>query len=278
MIAFHRSSLEAALNLASEGCAVFPCKARTKEPVFLGGFKIATTNPETIRRWFGGQDYNLAVRTGMASGIWALDIDRRHGGDKSLADLERKHGILPPTRTVKTADGWHLWWRTDCQIQSSTSRIAPGLDAKGDPGYVLVPPSIHPDGPVYKWLSTEPPVAAPEWLVRLTRPKPIEAPPPPRLPHAGSPGAYGAAALQREIEELSNVAPGGRNHALNRTSFRLHQLVAGGELDGAEVERRLIEACQANRLVTDDGIHSVLKTIRSAARAGRQYPRARRVA
>jgi hypothetical protein len=75
--------LDAALSLAAEGYSVFPCVARTKQPAVRRGFYSANTNPATIRRWFGGTvNYNLAVRTGMASGIWVLDIDPRHGGEQ----------------------------------------------------------------------------------------------------------------------------------------------------------------------------------------------------
>jgi hypothetical protein len=103
-------ALTAALSLAAEGCSIFPCFYGTKEPAIRRGFYSASTNPATIRRWFGGTvNYNLAVRTGMASGIWVLDIDRRHGGDKSLAELEREQGALPPTRTVKRGEPRSDW-------------------------------------------------------------------------------------------------------------------------------------------------------------------------
>jgi hypothetical protein len=93
----------------------------------------------------------------------------------------------------------------------------------------------------------------------------------------GSPGAYGKAALEREIQALASTAPGGRNHALNCASYCLHQLVAGGVLDGAEVQQRLLEAAEANGLMTDpsDGPRSVLRTIESGRRAGLQHPRSR---
>jgi hypothetical protein len=90
-----------------------------------------------------------------------------------------------------------------------------------------------------------------------------------------TPGAYGEAALAREAETLAAVAPGGRNHALNRASFSLHQLVAGGELEHGEVEHRLLAAAERNGLIADDGLRSVLATIRSGARAGLQHPRSR---
>ena len=65
----------------------------------------------------------------------------------------------------------------------------------------------------------------------------------------------------------------GRNNQLNRASFCLHQLVAGGELDAGEVERALLDAATANRLVAEDGLRQTMATIRSGARAGLQHPR-----
>jgi Bifunctional DNA primase/polymerase, N-terminal len=54
--------LETALRYAAQGFAVFPCKYCTKQPALPGGFYAATTNPETIRRWFGGTcRYNVAI-------------------------------------------------------------------------------------------------------------------------------------------------------------------------------------------------------------------------
>jgi hypothetical protein len=277
-------TLQAALEYAALGFAVFPCVYKSKEPAVSRRFYSATANPATIQRWFGGTvSYNIAIRTGLASGAWVLDVDDRHGGFASIADLEQRHGPLPSTRRCKTANGEHLWWRTNCPVQCSASRVGHGLDVKADAGYVMVPPSVHPDGPVYTWVNDEPPAVAPDWLIHLTR-----KPPPsiseramagrvsPRT-HNGPPGAYGAAALEREIHELANAARGGRNHALNKASFSLHQLVAGGELDGADVERGLLAAAEANGLMADpgDGPASVLRTIRSGARAGLQHPRSR---
>jgi hypothetical protein len=270
--------LDAALAYAAAGLAVFPCVFRTKEPAVRRGFYSATTNPEVIRRWFGGTvRHNIAIRTGLASGAWVLDVDDRHGGFASLDALEQQHGRLPPTRRCKTANGAHLWWRATSPIQCSESRVGEGLDVKADGGYVMAPPSVHPDGPIYAWANDEPIGVAPDWLIKLTRkppPAPIALPP---RTHNGPPGGYGAAALQREIEVLANTAPGSRNHALNRASFALHQLVAGGELDGSDVERELLAAATANGLMADrtDGPASVLRTIRSGARAGLQHPRSR---
>jgi hypothetical protein len=189
-----RKTLCAALDYAAAGLAVFPCSFRTKVPAGLiarHGCYSATTNPETIRRWFGGTvEYNIAIRTGLASHAWVLDADDRHGGFASLDELEQRHGPLPPTRQVRTADGLHFWWKATGPIQCSDDRVAQGLGAKGDGGYAIVPPSVHPDGPTYTWVNDEPLVPAPDWLIKLTRkppPTPITLPP---RTHNGPPGAY----------------------------------------------------------------------------------------
>lgn len=273
------SLLEVALDYAALGLAAFPLVARSKEPATRRGFYDATTNPATLRRWFGGAcEYNIAIRTGMASGgVWVLDID----DDESLRELEHAHGALPSTRNSQSSRGLHFWWRATSPIQCSDSRVARGIDVKGDGGYIVAPPSIHPDGPIYRWVNDAPIGPAPSWLEELTRKRPPPTPtipPPTPRPYSGAPGAYATAALEREIDALANTAPGSRNHALNRASFSLHQLVAGGELDGAEVERRLLDAATANGLMADphDGPARVRRTIESGARAGLQHPRTRR--
>jgi hypothetical protein len=96
-------------------------------------------------------------------------------------------------------------------------------------------------------------------------------------PHQLTPGAYGRAALEYEITALAGTLPGARNHALNRAAFSLFQLVAGGELNEAEVLNRLIEASFKNGLMSDpgDGPSSVNRTIASGRRAGLLHPRCR---
>jgi Bifunctional DNA primase/polymerase, N-terminal len=267
--------LQSALALAAQGIAVFPIKYRTKKPDTWHGFKDATTNPATIRRWFCCNfQRNLGARTGQASGVWVFDADNL----QSLSALEEQHGPLPITRQSQSSRGLHFWFATPIlPLQSSKSRIGPGLDVQSDGNYVVAPPSVHPDGPSYRWVNDAPIVEAPSWLLVLARkPAPPRTPTPaPSAPRGASarPGAYGAAALRSEIETLANTANGSRNHALNRASFVLTQLVAGGELDASDVERSLVEAAVKNGLVDDDGLPSVMATIRSGARAGLQHPR-----
>lgn len=269
-----QSKLAFALDYAARGFAVFPCLETSKAPAIGRGFHSATTNPATIRRWFlNCPQYNLAIATGIVSRVWVLDVDGSNGA-QSLAELEVQFGQLPPTLTSITASGCHFWFRLTDPMPSSVGRIAEGLDVRADGGYVLAAPSVHPDGPIYRWTNARDLAIAPKWLIERARQK-VAAPR--FVPSVGRVGLsnYGRAALEDECRALASVPIGTRNHALNRASFALHQLVAGGELDIAEVRNRLIAAATANGLMDDDGPRQVEKTIASGARVGLQNPRSR---
>jgi Bifunctional DNA primase/polymerase, N-terminal len=272
-----------ALQYALKGWHVFPLRPKLKEPATRRGFYDATTNPATIRRWFdNGHQHNIGIRTGTISGIAVLDSDGDVGGS-SLRDLEFEHGGLPATLTSITGKGLHRWFSLCEPLPSSIGRIGDHIDLRADGGYVVAPGSVHPNGKIYAWIDDTIPLAPiPEWLSVLARkPKPasvseralslIKNP-----NNSGAyDGAYGRVALDREISDLAAAPAGTRNSALNRTAFKLFQLVAGGELARDLVIERLIDACHANRLIEDDGWPSVMKTIHSGQRAGLQHPRAR---
>lgn len=272
--------LGAALGYAAARRAVLALIPRSKEPAIARGFYSATTNPETIRRYWRVPDRNVGIATGVPSRAWVADIDGDEGS-ASLRALEAQYGKLPVTWISSTGRGRHLWFRYTGPVPSSAGRIAPNIDVRGDNGYVVVPPSIHPGGRAYAWLVPPEgePAEAPGWLVTLARRRPTpsiseRAIASIRRPN-GKSDAYGAAALNAEIAALAVTAPGGRNHALNRAAFSLFQLVAGGELDQHEVTERLIDACHRNGLVKDDGLRTVIATIRSGSNAGIQHPRDR---
>jgi hypothetical protein len=274
-----------ALAYGAAGLPVFPLVVGGKTPAIARGFHSATTNSETIKRYWRIADRNIGVPTGVASGFWVVDVDP--GGEDGIRRLEAEHGPFPATRTVLTPrGGFHFWFRYSGPIPCTANRIAPHVDTRGDGGYVAVAPSVTAAG-TYSWLGDpEAELAiAPSWLIDLARNKPK-----PRISeravaainhhrHSKYPGdrsAYGRAALDRECAALAAIASGGRNNALNCASFRLHQLVAGGELPDSGIADRLIEACEKNGLIDDDGKESVEKTIASGRAAGLQSPRSRK--
>lgn len=166
--------LNDALCYASRGWPIFPCRRRGKEPLVSGGFKAATTDPATVRAWWRRwPDANIGLATGRPSGVVVLDVDPRNGGDEALLALPP----LPATVECLTGGGGrHVYFRwPGFEVRCRSNAFGPGLDMKGDGGYVLLPPSVHPSGRRYEWeLSShldEVPIAAmPDWLLDMLRP------------------------------------------------------------------------------------------------------------
>jgi hypothetical protein len=170
-----------ALALAKRGLAVFPLKPRDKIPLTTHGCKDASCSPERIEEWWSKwPDANIGIATGAPSSIFVLDIDGDEGS-VSLAALEQKFGTkLPETIDVTTGRGRHRYfrlpdWDDAPVIHNSTAKIGPKLDVRGEGGYVVAPPSIHPSGRKYAWeLNCAQGFAeAPVWLVGLLIPSPV---------------------------------------------------------------------------------------------------------
>src|SRR5262245_53991926 len=139
--------LRHALILQSRGAAIFPCRQRSKLPATAHGCLDATTDRAQIEEWWGANpDCHSAIATGRPSGVFVIDVDG-DDGEAALRKLEAEHGMLPPTVEVITARGRHLYFKMPAHpVPCSIGKIAPSIDVRGDGGYVLAPPSVHPDG------------------------------------------------------------------------------------------------------------------------------------
>ena len=197
--------LATALTLAQKHMAVFPCRPRTKWPATANGLKDATVDLDVIRQWWhANPNYNVAIATGAASRIFVIDIDGLDA-EIELRKLEAEYGTLPASVEVITARGRHVYFQQPAQeIRNSASKIAPGIDVRGDGGYVLVPPSIHPSGRQYAWsVDTGNSVAdAPAWL--LTR------------ANGGNSGKLPTPAAEWQSLVRDGVSEGSRNDNLTR--------------------------------------------------------------
>ena len=147
--------LAAALDYSRQGWAVLPVQPNGKAP--LGklvprGFFNATTDPKTLQQWWTIEPRaNIGIRTGAISGLFVLDLDPRNGGDQSLATLEAQYGRLPDTLQALTGGGGrHLYFVHPGGCLASNLGL-PGIDIKGDGGYVVAPPSRHASGGMYLW-------------------------------------------------------------------------------------------------------------------------------
>jgi hypothetical protein len=165
----------AAIAYATRGFAVLPCVPHGKIPATPHGCRDATKDIAQIVGWWReNRHYNVAVATGPVSRVFVLDVDGLDA-EASLRKLEEQHGALPATVESITPRGRHLFFRCENGgVRNSAGVIAQGLDIRGDGGYVVLPPSMHPSGRCYVWSvdSADHFAEAPAWLSNLFTAKP----------------------------------------------------------------------------------------------------------
>src|SRR5260370_3895876 len=97
-ISIMRGAAEAALD---KGFFIFPGKPVSKLPATEHGFKDASAMPAQVETWWTKiPDANICIATGE-SNLIVLDFDNGNVPEGFA---------LPPTYTVKTARGLHLYY------------------------------------------------------------------------------------------------------------------------------------------------------------------------
>ncbi len=249
---------DAALAYARQGWPVFRCRPRAKEPAASHGFQDATVDAEIVARWWRQTPHaNIGFPPGRA-GLIVLDYDHADGEAEA-----RRLGALDAGLAVLTPRGRHLYFRHPGGPPIGNTKLHGLLDVRADRGYVMLPPSVHPSGHVYRWSGRIADVGPlpPAVLAALRPPEPPRAPVRP-IP-TGTSCAYIVAAIVRECEALAVATEGERNNALNRAAYSLARFVAAGEAHADAVEAALTVAARATGLP----VREIERTIRSAFRA-----------
>ncbi len=236
--------------------AVFPCS--DKMPLLKHGLLDASTDRATVERWFARvwPAAQIAVRTGRESGLLVVDVDGEEGAD-ALHELERVHGQLPPTATVKTPGaGQHFYLlHPGGEIPNSAGKIGPGIDIRCDGGYVIAPPSIGPDGRRYEVDERAPLAPVPGWLLTLI---------------ASGAGAREAAPASRWLALVAGVDEGQRNVEL--ASLAGHLLRRYIDVDLAAELLHLVNQHRCRPPLPDSAVDVILDSI--AGREARRRERA----
>lgn len=240
--------LEAALAYARRGWPVFPlhhpdphrgcscldaleCRSPGKHPRTRKGLKDATTDEAQIRRWWELYPLaNVGLAMGRKSGLVAVDVDPRGGGDASISELIEAYGELPETLEADTGGGGsHIFFtHPGVTFKNSSSALGEGLDVKTDGGYVVAAPSLHSSGRRYGWRNRLRPAEIPPWLLKLL------------TAEKEKPAAASASKPPRQTSVTAHHGPvipeGSRNHRL----FRVACAMRGNGSGQAEIEAELL--------------------------------------
>ena len=161
---------EAALEYARMGKRVFPvhwiengqcscgklnCMSAGKHPMTRNGFKDASSNLTKVKAWWDkSPKANIGLPTGQVNGLIVIDVDVKNDGFKNFNRLQLKYGILNAAVKARTGGGGaHYMFKAPAGrvIKNSAGELAPGVDVRGEGGYIVAPPSSHRSGGVYEF-------------------------------------------------------------------------------------------------------------------------------
>lgn len=182
--------LEAALRYQALGWSVIPvhrvrdgrcscgrdsCESPGKHPMVNWlKYQRERADEAELRRWWSRWPWaNIGVVTGRVSGIIAADIDARRADPGEV--IRQVWGGWPDTPIGLTGGGgYHIIHAHPGTEVPNAADLIRGLDLRGDGGFIVVPPSVHPSGREYQWeVGHAPwelaPTPVPERLARLLR-------------------------------------------------------------------------------------------------------------
>jgi hypothetical protein len=171
-LASQANTNEAAKIYLARGWSVLPLRPRDKRPLIPWTLlQTQRASATDVEQWFKkGPDANIGIVTGEVSNLIVLDVDPKHGGDDSLRRLERRYHPLPVTvEAITGGGGRHFYFTHPGFLIRNRAGLAEGVDLRGDGGYIVAPPSIHPSGRAYEWApgrspGVMEPAPLPHWL------------------------------------------------------------------------------------------------------------------
>lgn len=162
------SVLDYAYHYVRVGMSIIPLKPMTKEPM-IKWKKYQEVLPTSFEldEWFSDNKKNIAIVTGTVSRrLVVIDFDTVESYEKFVKEVEKYPDLkekLENTWVVATGKGYHVYVRLpdDDLVPRTKIRLAKGVDLKGEGGYVVAPPSTHPNGKQYMFIQGPPTIEEP---------------------------------------------------------------------------------------------------------------------
>ncbi len=243
-----------AVNLARNcGWPVFPC-GENKRPTLKRWPERASTNSAEIERlWREHTGPLIGIVCGERSGISVLDLDVKY--DAARAWYHQNRDRIPTTRSFRSRSGGaHLYFLHAADVRNTASKIAEGVDTRGQGGFVI---SWFAAG--LPCLDHTPPAPWPAWLLKLILPAPVRP-----VLRRSLPPRDTDAAITGILRTVSGAPEGQRNGRLNWAAFRMGERVQCGQIGRNEAEALLIEAATAAGLMKAEAIATIGSGLKGA--------------
>lgn len=160
-----KSLSEISLEYYNRGYCVLPVAPYTKRPLLRSWEKYSKVRPEPgdLVRWFDNlTSAGIGMVTGKISGLIVVDIDTVSGIGPE--EITRDY----PTEMIarSASGGYHLYYKYPESGIPVPNRVSflPGVDLRGDGGFVVMPPTQFERGS-YSWISLGAPGRYPEGLI-----------------------------------------------------------------------------------------------------------------
>lgn len=153
-------NLAAALAYTTAGWYILPVRMDTKHPgsvVGKGWPAMSSSDPKQITAWFAGTDHGIALHAGR-SGAVILDVDDPDNVPDEVLLVMESDAPYQSTRTDQPGRGHYLLANTTGRrIGNSLGKLATDKkwgEVRGANGVIVVAPTVHPDGGLYRWQRT----------------------------------------------------------------------------------------------------------------------------
>ena len=136
-------------------CRDSKCGSAGKHPrISWTAYQARKANETQVKAWAERwPDSNWCIVTGAVSGLIVIDIDPRHGGDESVRIYPELSSILsvPTPISLTGGGGQHYLFAHPGFTVPNAAGVWPGVDVRGDGGYIVAPGSRHVSQRMYAW-------------------------------------------------------------------------------------------------------------------------------
>lgn len=276
--------VQAAKKMAEAGWKIFPCCVSSKSPATDHGFKDATNDPVMIdiwcqKYWSNQDEYSIGLATGGMNGVWVLDIDKKTDGPISLSALVENYGPIDTATAFTGGGGFHYVFSCSDSFQVKTKvGILPGIDTRGEGGYIIIAPSKHDSGNYYSWEQTEI-KETPDWLIDflekhngLKTESQYDEHSEPQIKDSIKTTAYGQKVLDEQCLQIQTAPEGQRNSIINTACCVIGNYIAGGEINEDHAREMISSAVSINGIAQEEQSKTE-KTIESGLNRGMKTPK-----